>query len=416
MRKTITLLGIMLFISLTLIACGNKGGSSSENNATKTEEGNKYLKVWVPTEELDITKEMCDMFLEKYGYDSLTIECLGMSSGDSIQGLTVDRSTAADLFLYSTCDGRGLVDAGLVLPIALNYDELKVKFNATAFEAATFDDFLYGIPIQSDTWVMYYNKEIFSDEDVKSIDRMLSKDTGILYNFSCSISSNWFIESFFYAKDCTLFGEDGKQPGQCTWNNTDGFQVSKYLIELINNPSYYEDMSGDAYEYLLKGELGAFCSSEGSAVGLKEAMGDKLGVTKLPEANIDGEDVQLRSFVDYTVFGVNSYTKYPKEAQELAIWLGGKECQMMRYEQLGVIPTLTELLENEMVKGNVVSGAVTSQLEHCVIVPKIREMQDYWASATALGEGIAQGTIIEENVQHYLDVFVENIAIEFVAD
>ena len=188
------------------------------------------------------------------------------------------------------------------------------------------------------------------------------------------------------------------------------------MIELINNPSYYEDMSGDAYKYLLKGELGAFCSSEGSAVGLKEAMGDKLGVTKLPEANIDGEDVQLRSFVDYTVFGVNSYTKYPKEAQELAIWLGGKECQMMRYEQLGVIPTLTELLENEMVKGNVVSSAVTSQLEHCVIVPKIREMQDYWASATALGEGIAQGTIIEENVQHYLDVFVENIAIEFVAD
>lgn len=413
MSKRIISLGVWLLIGLGLIACGNGERSAS---ADEIQNNNIVLKVWVPSEELDVTREMCDLFLEKYGDESWTIECLSMSYGDSIQGLTVDNSTAADVLLYSAGDGRVLVDSGLLLPIALGYDELKAKFNATAFEAAHFDDFMYGVPIEADTWVMCYNKEIFSDEDVKSIEAMLKKDTGIKYNFSCQTSSNWFIESFFYGKGCTLFGEDGKQLGQCTWNNAEGYEVGKYLIGLVNNPAYYEDMSGYAYEYFLNGELGALCASVGSVAGLKEVMGDKLGVVKLPVANIAGEEIQLRSFVDYTVVGVNSYTKHPKEAQELAIWLGGEECQMMRYEQFGVLPTLTELYTDEAVREDVSANALASQIEHCVIVPRIREMQDYWASATAFGEGIVQGSITKENLQHYLDVLVDNITIEFVAD
>lgn len=416
MKKAIIIFVVMILISIGLVACGSAEHSSSVNNANVTEDGNKYLKVWVPSEELEFTREMCDLFLEEYGYDSLTIECLAMSSGDALTSLEMDWTTAADIIQYSTGDGRDLVAQGLLLPIGLNYDALKDKYDAKAFESASFDGFLYGIPFSPSTWVMYYNKEIFTEEDVKSIEAMLNKDTGLQYNFSCAISSSWYIEAFYYAKGCTLFGEDGKQEGQCSWNDADGYQVSKYLMELANNLAYYEDMNGYAYDYFLEGQLGAFCGAAGSAAGLKAVLGDDLGVVKLPAANISGEEVQLRNFIEYSVYGVKANTQYPKEAQELAIWLGSEECQMARYEQFGVFPTMPELYRNETILGDIEANALLNQMEYCVVVPQIRSMKYYWDSATAFGEGLVQGTIAEDNLQHYLDVLVENITIDFIAD
>lgn len=416
MKKAINIFVVMILIGLGLAACGSVEDNSSVNNANVSENGNKYLKVWVPSEELDFTREMCDLFLEKYGYDSLTIECIDMSNGDALTSLTVDWTTAADIIQYSTGDGRSLVDQGLLLPIGLNYEELKDKFDAKAFASASFDDFLYGIPFSPNTWVMYYNKEVFTEEDVKSMEAMLNKDTGLQYNFSCAISSNWYIEAFYYAKGCTLFGEDGKQEGQCSWNDADGYQVGKYLIELANHPAYYEDMNGYAYDYFVEGQLGAFCGTAGSAASLKAVLGDNLGVVKLPTANIAGEEVQLRNFIEYTAYGIKANTQYPKEAQELAIWLGSEECQMARYEQFGVFPTLPELYTNETILEDMDAGALNSQLEHCVVVPSVQQMKTYWNPATAFGEGIVQGTITEENLQHYLDVLVENITVDFIAD
>uniref|UniRef100_UPI004057A737 extracellular solute-binding protein n=1 Tax=Acetatifactor sp. TaxID=1872090 RepID=UPI004057A737 len=96
---------------------------------------------------------------------------------------------------------------------------MKDKPDEKAFASASFNDYLYGVPFNPNTWVMYYNREIFTEEDVKSIEAMVNKDTGLQYNFSCAISSNWYIEAFYYAKGCTLFGEDGMQEGQCSWNN-----------------------------------------------------------------------------------------------------------------------------------------------------------------------------------------------------
>jgi len=410
------LLGLILFICLGFTACGNAEESASASNASVNEGGNKYLKVWVPYEELEFTREMCNLFLEKNGYEDLTIECFDMSTGDAMQSLIVDWNTAADIIQCSTSAGRGLLNMGLLLPIGLNCDKLKEELDAKAFEAASFNDFLYGIPFSPNTGVMYYNKEIFTEEDVKSIETMLNKDTGLQYNFSCAISSNWYIEAFYYAKGCTLFGEDGNQAGQCNWNDANGYQVSKYLIELANHPAYYEDMNGYAYDYFVEGKLGAFCQTAGSAAGLKEALGDKLGVVKLPTANIAGEDVQLKNFIDYSVYGVKANTQYPKEAQELAIWLGSEECQLARYEQFGVFPTLPELYSNEMLLADIDARALCSQMEYCVIVPSVPQMNDYWPSATAFGEGIVQGTITEENLQHYIDVLVENITIDFVED
>lgn len=125
MRKRIITLGVLLLIGLGMVACGSAEDSTVSNVTNSSETGGNVLKVWVPSEELAITRKMCDLFLEKYGYDSLTIECVEMSEESSLTSLTVDWSTSADIVQYYTADARYLVDAGLLLPIALNQEELK---------------------------------------------------------------------------------------------------------------------------------------------------------------------------------------------------------------------------------------------------------------------------------------------------
>ena len=42
-------------------------------------------------------------------------------------------------------------------------------------DSATMDGFLYGVPFTTNTWYMYYDKRVFSEEDAGSLDAMLEK-------------------------------------------------------------------------------------------------------------------------------------------------------------------------------------------------------------------------------------------------
>lgn len=407
MKRKIVIFCVLLLMTFSLYGCGNQEDISESS----TNVDNK-LVVWVSGDELLFAQEMCNLFLEEYGYEDLEIQCVEMSEEDAIYTLTYDWEKAADVLLYSSGDSRNIIDAGLLLPITLKDDELKNQYDSKAYNACSYDGLLYGIPIEPNVSIMYYNKNIFDKEDVRSVEGMLSRNTSVTYNFSYQIS--YYLEAFFNAMDCNLFGEDGNQPNQCTWNNADGYKVSKYILDLLKNPLYYENIDGDAVELFKNGEIGAICLSSYYALELKEALGENLGAVKLPVINIDGKERQLSDFIEYSGYGVNAYTQHPKEAQELVQWLGGELCQMKRYELYGAIPTLTELYQNDVLSKDDVVSAVVEQSKHSVVMPTISQMTLYWDVAFDLGEAMVTGDITEDNLQHYLDLAVENITFKLV--
>ena len=52
---------------------------------------------------------------------------------------------------------------------------------------------------------MYYDKSVFSEEDIKNLDTMLEK--GVV---SFPFVNSWYLPAFYIGNGCTLFGEDGK--------------------------------------------------------------------------------------------------------------------------------------------------------------------------------------------------------------
>ncbi len=436
MRKMKKLIGIvmaMALVTMSFTACGKANDEKTPANDDKpvvtqpaTEEPTDAatpevqdvaLKVWAPEEEQEILVQMCDAFAENHPEYNITFEYGIMGVDDSITELKKDASVAADVFLYPTGGIAELVEAGLIYPITVNVDEITATQSPAGIKSCTMEDTLYGIPVTPNSWFMYYNSSMYTEDEVKSLETMLAKDLGKdVYNFSCDVDNSWYMSAFFYAAGGTLFGADGTDATNCSWNDATGLKVGEYLVDLINNPKYIEDADGLAGSLMSEGKLGALCSGTWSAETLKAALGDNYAATKLPTIKVGETDYQLSNFADFKAFGVNSNTQYPKPAMELAAWLGGEECQLIRFETNNTPPTVTALIDNPTVAASKEVAALSLQTQFSTPNPTTSKLNDYWTPAAAFGAGVVNGDITKDNLQAGLDSMVNNILATVAAE
>ena len=223
------------------------------------------------------------------------------------------------------------------------------------------------------------------------------------------MTDSWYTEMYFLGNDGTLFGEDGQDPTDCSFNDANGLAAGEYLIDLAHNPKYIEDIDGVAGSEFKNGNLGAVTSGAWSAPEFREALGDSLGAVALPTATIGGKEVQLSNFVDFKTITVKSNTQYPLAAQQLAVYMGNAESCLTRYQEQGDIPVLESLASSEEIQADFVAAALNAQAAKATNQPSIPKMGDYWDPMKALGEGIYYGDVTKANLQEQLDALVDSI-------
>ena len=411
MKRTLALiLALAMMLGLLLSGCG--GTETAETEAAvsgTTGVQDVHLKVWVPEEEQDIMQQMADSFAAAHPEYNFSIEMSIMGIDEANAQLKTDADSAADIFQMASGGVPELQKMGLLLPIGYNEAELRELYAENAITAVTAEDgLIYAVPFTPNTFFMYYNTSMFTEEDVKSLDAMLAKDLGegVDYNVAFPVSGSWYLESFFFAAGCTLFGEDGKDPTSMDWNNEKGLAAGQYMIDLVNNPKFINDKDGIGLSLLREGKVGAIFSGTWDAAVVQEALGENYGAAKLPTANINGTDSQLRNFGDYKTYAVKSSTKYPLAAQQFAEWICNEENQLLRYEAIGVSPCITSLAESPELADDLATAALVAQSEHYYPQPNIPQINEYWTPATAFGEGVVNKTITYDNLQEQLDAFV----------
>lgn len=431
MKKLIAML-LALVMVLGLVACGSGDTNPTGPAANNPTDGNTgdgdvqqiALKVWVPEEEIELTQTLCAAFDEAHPEYEITFDISVVGIDESENLLSNDPELAADVMQLPSGGISQLNEAGLLLPITADVDNIKTLYGEGALAAVTryneqFGmDLMYGVPFSPNCFFMYYNKDMYTEDEVKSLETMLAKDLGTtedgtkIKNFSFTLHDSWYIESFFYAAGCTLFGEDGTDPTNMTWNDANGLAAAEYIINLVNNPNYIEDRDGIAGSMMKDGQLGALCSGNWSYNGLYEILGDKLGACALPTININGADVNLSNFADYKCFAVKSNTAQPMAAQQLAAWLANPESQLERYVEAGAAPCALALMDNEEINANVSTKALIAQTQFATPQPSIPQIANYWTPVAALGEGLEKGTITMDNAQDELNKVVEQVLSE----
>ena len=69
-------------------------------------------------------------------------------------------------------------------------------------DSLTVNGELYGVPFTTNTWYMFYDKSVFSADDVKNLDHMLKKG-----KVSFPLVNSWYLPAFYLVNGCTLFGD-----------------------------------------------------------------------------------------------------------------------------------------------------------------------------------------------------------------
>ncbi|MBO7402547.1 MAG: extracellular solute-binding protein [Lachnospiraceae bacterium] len=413
MKKIIALLLAAMMI-VSLAGCGKttedpKGTTPGATN-TPGQAENVTLKIWVPEEAVSDTDAMVKEFDRIHDEFNITYEIAVVGIDEAPSQVETDSDVAADIFYVPSGGVADMVNKGLLLPLVKDYDTIEKDLPESALTAVTINNLHYAVPFSPNTYFMYYNKELFTEEEIKDLDVMMAKDLGEgKWNFSTQMTNSWYAESFFFANGCTLFGEDGRDAASCTFNSALGLAAGNYMIDLATNKKYLEDADGVGGAAFKEGNLGACTSGAWSAPEFKEALGDKLGAAPLPTITINGEKKQLSNFVDFKTIAVKSNTKHPLCAQQLAVYFANADAALTRFKNQGDVPILMSLSESDAIKNDFVAKALNDQAAFATNQPSIPQMGSYWDPMKAFGDGVYYGEITKENLQSKLDALVSNI-------
>lgn len=425
-RKIMTAIASMAMAGVMMAGCSSnnsgstESGSAADSSAASSNGGesagsgeNVNLTVWGPQEDQELLKQMCDAFAAANADKTYTFTYGVVSEADAQKEVIKDISAAADVFAFASDQTATLVNAGALYRVTKNKDEIVAENSESSISAASIDGELYGYPYVSDTYFMYYDKSKLSEDDVKSIEGIMSKDIeGVTTNFAFDTDNGWYQSGFFFGAGCKLFGEDGTDPTQCDFNNERGYMVGEYLIDLVANPKYGANFDDSLVKAgFAEGTLAAAVSGTWNAGEIQASLGDNYAATKLPEFTLsNGETVQMGSMANFKIMGVNSETKNPLDAMALAEWLTNKDNQKTRFEVRSYAPTNVELAnDTDTMNANIAVGALAQQAQYATVQTSISQCQNYWTPAEAFGQEIIAGTCTKDNLQQKLDAYVESV-------
>ena len=412
MKKLIALLLAVVMV-LGLVACGEtttettapaaNGNETTpaETNGT-TEATAITLKVWAPQEDqVDDSSWLIQvekMFEAAHPEYIITWENGVCAEGDAKGLVTADPAAAADVYMYANDQLGDLVNAGAVAKLGGAYlEQVQNDVSETYINTVTHTDGgVYGFPVAPNTWFMYYNKTMLTEEDVKTLEACLEK--GIV---AFEVTNSWHVGAFWFAEGCTLFGETGTDAtAGVDFGGEKGVSAATTIIELLANPNFKNNADGYGNTGLKDGSVAAYFSGSWDYQGLYEALGDDLGAVAPPTVN----GKQLKSFAGSKVVGVNPNAKNMKAAMEFASFLAGTESQLLRFQLRGITPAITALAENEEVAASIVAVAENATMAYgSVAQPSIPEMSNYWDPMATFGQNLNNGQITLDNVAEMVE-------------
>ena len=402
---------------------GGSGSGSGSNTpsggSTSGEVTDITLKVWCPSNQIDtgIMKEQQDAFQAEHPEWKITWDLTAVGEDTCQESVLRDVEAAADVFFFSNDQLPDLVSAGAIAQLGGSTADM---VNSTMAEAvvntAMVDGKLYAIPFTHNTFFMFYDKTLLSEDDIKSMESIMAVDLpGNAYNFYFESAGGWKLGAWYYGAGLSVFGPDGSDlSAGVDWNNATGLSVTNYLIDLINNPKCAYDGEIAVSELIGDHRLGAWWDGSWNYDMYHDVLGDDLGLAVIPTFNPDGTDHQLLGFYGSKCIGVNAKSKNPAAAVAFAAFLGNEENQTLRFEKSAQIPTNINAANSEAVKADAMAAVIVDESNTCSVAQPVNSTFSarYWTYAGAIPTEIRSGEINKDNAQAKLDTFVAAMTAE----
>lgn len=409
MKKKALSLFLVTAMAVSMVGCGSKDADKntekkSTEAAVETEkpaaaedeawEGD--LTVWSPQEDQDTNwlQDQCEAFAAEHPNWKINFNYGVCAEGEAKDNVTKDVEAAADVYMLANDNIPDLVSAGALSELGGDYLGYVTSTNSdTILASVTYNDSVVAFPFTSNTWFMYYDKSVFSEDDVKNFDTMLEKAGEAGKKVSFKLTDSWYIQAFYVANGCTLFGDGTDTDAGIDFGGDKAAAVTEYLVDLAANPNFLVDADGSGLAGL-GDSVAAVFSGTWDADAVKEKLGDNMGVAALPTVTIDGKEGQMKSFIGSKAIGVNPNAENQQVAMSLAAYLAGEKAQTAHYEMRNILPSNI----NISLADDPIATAVTNVMtDTSIMQPLCKEMGNYWSPAENMGKNIQSGEVTKDN-------------------
>ena len=410
MKKILALVLAALMV-LSLAACASNPTTPNAGDDTTVGVKEFTLRIWTPAEDQNAEnnwlEKMEKAFEAAHPEYKITWVNESCSEGEAKTNVTTDVTDSADVYMFANDQMGELITAGGLSQLGGKFEE-QVKADNSAFHLNTVthtDNGIYGFPVTNNVWFTYYNKDVYTEEDVKSLDTMISKGKVVI-----PANDGWNAGFVFLGVGCTVFGEKGNDAAAgIAFGGDKGYLAATKMIELANLVKEGKAIQGGMDDGKLKdGSADAIFSGSWVYNGLKEALGDKLGIAKLPSFDIDGTSYPMTALGGTKCVGVNpnsgSVPGKQKVATEFAAFLASKEAQLERYTMRNVIPAHKELAADPAILANPVAVAeIETMNNNAVVQSALPQMGNYWTPVATFSQNVYAGDITMDNYKQAVD-------------
>ena len=413
MKKKALSLFLVTAMAVSMVGCGSKdadkntdkntdkkdtevAAATEKEAAAEDEAWEGDLTVWSPQEDQDTNwlQDQCEAFAAEHPNWKINFNYGVCPEGEAKDNVTKDVEAAADVYMLANDNIPDLVSAGALSELGGDYLGYVTSTNSDSILASvTYNDSVVAFPFTPNTWFMYYDKSVFSEDDVKNFDTMLEKAGEVGKKVSFKLTDSWYIEAFYVANGCTLFGDGTDTDAGIDFGGDKAAAVTEYLVDLAANPNFLVDADGSGLAGL-GDSVAALFSGTWDAEAVKEKLGDNMGVAALPTVTIDGKEGQMKSFIGSKAIGVNPNAENQQVAMSLAAYLAGEKAQTAHYEMRNLLPSNI----NISLADDPIATAVTNVMtDTSIMQPLCKEMSNYWSPAENMGKNIQSGEVTKDN-------------------
>ena len=371
------------------------------------------LTVWVgDNQDIEWINGVIDNFKAAYPDNNYTINVGVQNEGDCSKTVLNDPTAAADVFTFADDQFNSLLNGGALQQVLDGADDIIANNTPESIAAATGEDGnLYAYPATADNgYFMFYNKEYFTEDDVKSFNTKLDKAAAAGKYVGFPMSNAWYFYSWFKGAGLDMHVNEDGVTNSCNWNATDtpitGVQVVEALLAITSNPGFKEADSDPFVAGVKDGSIIAGVSGTWNANVAAEAWGDNYAATKLPTYTVAGQEVQMASFSGFKLVGVNPYSENLGAAMDFAAFMTNEESQVSRFAMRRQGPSNTKALASEVVQAEPAIAAIVAQAPYADVQ---RVGSKFWDTAAALGKIIVNGNPDGTDLQTLLDNCVAGI-------
>ena len=368
MKKFLTvLLVLVMLMGLVCIA------SAKVNLILWTKEGE---------EALDWNKSLIEEFMK--ANPEVAIELVHKINVEVLREdfLTASLAGAAPDILWTVSDHAGPFVAADIVESVDNLFDLDMYVDS-AMDAVKLEGKYWGIPISNGNQLMLlYNKKLIAEapkdtDELFTVGKKLT--TGGNYALVWNQTEPFWLVPWLGGFKGKVFAEDGVTP---TLNTPEMIATLKFLHDMKFDAKIVPlECDYDGADTLFKeGKAAMIINGDWSISGYVSALGDDLGVARIPKVSATGEWPKPYTSGVYFMFVKGISGDKLKAAQDFIAFVSSKEKQIEMVKLLNRLPAVKEALEDPLITENPILKGSADQMVVGTPMPTVLEMRCNWDS------------------------------------